>query len=205
MIRGKYIVIEGGEGAGKTTQAELLKDYLDGLNIPCYFGREPGGVSAAEEMRKIIKNPRYSIDPLSELFGFAFARSLFFEQKAIPSIEKGKHFITDRSGYSTESYQGYAGGVSLRDIKLINKIAMRGIKPDLGIIIDIDPLIGLKKEVNRDRFGQKGLEYHQKVREGFLKIAKRERFCIIIPYQENSPNAMQEEIRNHVRKLLNLN
>ena len=205
MQRGKYIVIEGGEGCGKTTQVKLLVDWLNELKIPCYSGREPGGVAPAEEVRKILKNPEYKIDSVSELFGFAFARSLFFEQIAQPKIEMGIHLVLDRSGFSTEAYQGYAGRVSLKDIRLINEIAMRGIKPDLAFIIDNDPSVGLKKEIEKDRISSKGLEYHLKVRKGFLTIAHENPLCIIIPYRENDIMSMQNEVRMHVSKLLNLN
>jgi len=205
-MKGKYIIIEGGEGCGKTTQANLLFNWLNELNIPCYLGREPGGIAPAEDVRKILKNPEYQIDSISELFGFAFARSLFFEQIVEPNRKKGNHFIADRSGFSTEAYQGYAGGVLLKNIKLINKIAMRNIKPDLGFIIDIDPLIGLKNEIEKDRFGKKGLKYHQKVRQGFLDIANQNQdLCVIISYKENDITSMQTEIRTYVSKLLKIN
>lgn len=203
-MKGKYIVIEGGEGCGKTTQAKLLFNYLNNLNIPCYFGREPGGVEPAEEVRKILKNSNYKIDSVSELFGFAFARSLFFQEKVTPILEEGKNFISDRSGFSTLAYQGYAGGVPIEDIELINKIAMRNIKPDLAIIIDINPLKGLEKEIEKDRFGKKGIEYHNQVREGFLKIAKKyPEICRVINYKEKGIDTMQEQIRNHVFGLIN--
>jgi len=204
MERGKYIVIEGGEGAGKTTQAKLLQDYLNKLNVPCQFGREPGGIPSAEKMREILKNPEYKISSIGEVFGFNFARAEFFNQIIIPTLNKGIHFITDRSGYSTEAIQGYGGKVPLEQIRQINKIAMQEISPALGLIIDIDPAIGLKKEIVTCRISAKGLEYHQRVRQGFLEIAKREKSCVIIPYQENNPEAMQKEIREHVKKLLNL-
>jgi len=205
MQRGKYIVIEGGEGCGKTTQAELLYNWLKKLKVLCYFGREPGGVAPAEEMRKILLNSSYQIDPISELFGFAFARSIFFEKIVIPKMEKGIHFISDRSGFSTKAHQGYAGGVSFRIIDFVNQVAMRNIRPDLGIIIDIDPSIGLKKEIEKNRFGEKGLEYHQKVRRGFLEIAKSNPNCRLINYRKGGIEEMQEGMRCYVAELLNIN
>lgn len=104
MGAGKYIVIEGGEGCGKTTQAELLFNYLKEKNIPCYLGREPGGVKSAEEMRKILKHNSEDISPIGELFGFEFARAEFFDKILIPKLKEEINVISDRSGYSTEAY-----------------------------------------------------------------------------------------------------
>ncbi len=202
MKKGKYIIIEGGEGCGKTTQAELLYDYFIKKNISCYLGREPGGVKAAEEMREILKNKDYDISPIGELFGFEFARAEFFDKVVIPRLESGFSVITDRSGYSTEAYQGYAGGVNLEHIKLMNKIATRKIRPNLAIIIDINPEKGLAKEVVKDRFSSKGLEYHQKVRQGFLEVAKDNPNCILIDYIENGKDEMQDRIRKYVDKII---
>ena len=111
MKRGKYIVIESGEGGGKTTQAELLVQYLSEKNIPCHLGREPGGIKAAEEMRNILKHNPEDISSISELFGFEFARTVFFDKIVIPYLNEGVTIISDRSGYSTLAYQGYGGGV----------------------------------------------------------------------------------------------
>jgi len=201
MKRGKYIIIEGGEGCGKTTQAEMLYNYLVEKNISCYLGREPGGVKAAEEMRTILKDKENDISPIGELFGFEFARAEFFDKVVIPRLNSGFSVITDRSGYSTEAYQGYAGGVDLEQIRLMNKIATKGIEPDLAVIIDIDSKKGLEKEVVKDRFSAKGPEYHKRVREGFLEVAKSNPHCVKIDYIENGKDEMQNQIRGYVDKL----
>lgn len=205
MSRGSYIVIEGGEGCGKTTQAELLHNYLKEKNIACYLGREPGGIKAAEEMRKILKHNKEDISPIGELFGFEFARTEFFDKIIIPKLDTGINVISDRSGYSTIAYQGYGGGIDLDCIKLMNNISMKGIKPDITFIIDIDPGLGLEKEVVKDRFSEKGLEYHKRVRQGFLDIAKpNSKRCVIIQYQEGNPDKMQNEIRQHIKTRLKI-
>ena len=200
--RGSLIVLEGGEGCGKTTQGALLKGYFQNEGWSCFLGREPGGISSAEDMRRILKNPDYHISPIGELFGFNFARAEFYDKVVIPKLDEGKLVILDRSGWSTEAYQGYAGGVDLETIRFMNKISTQGTSPDVGIIIDIDPLIGLEKEVEQDRFSAKGLEYHQRVRRGFLEIAEQNENCFVIPYRENDIEGMQNEIRDLVSKLL---
>jgi dTMP kinase len=157
MPLGKYIVIEGPEGGGKTLQAELLYNYLlRDKKIQCHFGREPGGIKAAEEMRAILKHNSEDICAEGELFGFEFARAEFFDKIVIPKLNQGINVISDRSGYSTEAYQGYGGGLNLEWIRLMNHIAMRGIQPDLAFIIDINPKIGLAKEVVKDRISARG-------------------------------------------------
>lgn len=195
IMRGKIIVIEGGEGCGKSTQADMLRNYLGSKGYDVYLGREPGGINSAEEMRRILKNPEYSISPISELFGFNFARSEFYDKVVIPKLEKGFYVLLDRSGWSTEAYQGYAGGIDLETIRHFNHISTRGNYPDLGIIIDIDPRVGLEKEVERDRISNKGLDFHTKVREGFLKIAEEnEDVCYILDYIPRGQIKMHESI-----------
>ncbi len=200
-MRGKYIVIESGEGGGKTTQAELLFQYLSEKNISCYLGREPGGIKAAEEMRNILKHNPENISAIGEVFGFEFARAEFFDKIIIPKLNEGTSVISDRSGYSTLAYQGYGGGVPLDFIALVNQYAMNNILPDLAIIIDIDPVRGLEKEVVKDRFSAKQLEYHQRVRRGFLEIAKDYPNCKVIPYIPNGLNEMQNQIRKYIDEL----
>ena len=130
--KGSLIVLEGGEGCGKTTQGALLKGYFQDEGWSCFLGREPGGISSAEDMRRILKNPDYQISPIGELFGFNFARAEFYDQVVIPKLDEGKLVILDRSGWSTEAYQGYAGGIDLETIRLMNKISTQGTSPDVG-------------------------------------------------------------------------
>jgi dTMP kinase len=206
MARGKYIVIESGEGGGKTTQAEMLYNFLKEKNIPCYLGREPGGIGSAEAMRTILKHNAENISPIAEVFGFEFARAEFFDKIVFPKLREGVNIISDRSGYSTIAYQGYGSGLDIYWIKSMNEMAMKGLKPDIAFIIDIDPIVGLEREIVKDRFSGKGLEYHKKVRQGFLDIAESEpERCIIINYIPNGREKMQEQIREHISKFLNIN
>jgi len=202
MEKGKYIIIEGGEGCGKTTQTELLFNYLKEKNIQCYLGREPGGVKAAEEMRNILKHNSEDISPIGELFGFEFARAEFFDKVIIPKLKNGISVISDRSGYSTIAYQGYGGGVDIETIKTMNNFATQGIQPDVTFIIDINPEQGLEKELIKDnRFSKKGLTYHNKVRKGYLETASLDPRCVIINYIPNQPEEMQKNIRMYVNNL----
>ncbi len=204
--RGRYIIIEGGEGGGKTTQAELLYNFLREKNIPCCLSREPGGIGSAEGMRTILKHNAENISPVGEVFGFEFTRAEFFDKIVIPKLGEGINMISDRSGYSTIAYQSYGSGLDIDWIKSMNKKAMFGVEPDIAFIIDIDPKIGLEKEVVKDRFSEKGIEYHQRVRQGFLDIAKENpEKVIVIDYIQNGREKMQEQIREYVSKFLNIN
>ena len=204
MPFGKYLVIEGGEGCGKTTHAELLYNYfLREKKIPCYLGREPGGIKSAEEMREILKHNKESISSIGEVFGFEFARAEYFDKIIFPKLNQGINVISDRSGYSTEAYQGYGGKVKLEWIQLMNRIAMKGINPDIAFIIDIEPSQGLEKETVKDRFSEKGIEYHERVRKGFLEIVMNNLDrCVVINYIPNNAIEMQKQIREHVDKIL---
>lgn len=201
--RGRLITIEGGEGAGKTTHAGILKNYISDQDVSCECAREPGGVKAAEEIRVLLKDKKYDFPPLIELSGMETARILFYNQRVIPHLERGNWMVLDRSIDSTVAYQGYAGGIDIDTIQEINKIVTRGITPDLTFILDIDPEEGLKMEDETDRFGAKGLEYHKKVREGFLQIAKdNPERCVVIPYIKDNIQGMQNGMREYVDRLI---
>ena len=193
--------MEGPEGCGKTLQAKLLHQYFSEKNIPCYLGREPGGIKAAEEMREILKHNKEDISPIGEVFGFEFARAEFFDKIVLPKLKEGINVISDRSGYSTLAYQGYGGGVDVGWIKFMNQMAMKGIQPDIAFIIDINPNVGLAKEVVKDRFSRKGIEYHERVRKGFLEITLDNLDkCKIIDYIPSNPEKMQRQIREYIER-----
>lgn len=208
MKKGKYLVFEGGEGCGKSTQAQILHDYLTKRKIDCILTREPGGTPLGEEIRTILLHPDLKKYPKTNLFLFEAARIQIFEEVIIPSLEKGTTIITDRSGYSTLAYQGHGQGVDLDLIRKLNEIATRGIKPDLMFILDIDPIKGLERLTTtefgkRDAMESEGLAFHTRVNQGFLRIAKENPdIAIVIPYREGDITSMQEEIRRYVKDKL---
>jgi len=192
MKRGKYIIFEGGEGCGKSTHSDFVLNYLNKKGISAIKSREPGGVSEAEQIRNVLLSKENTLHPLSELYLFQAARTEFFRKIIIPNLEKGSSVLSDRSMYSSEVYQGYAGGIDLELIKSLNKKSTFGIKPDLVVLIDIDPKKGLERESNPDRMAKKGLDFHKKVNLGYLKVAKENyEFFLVVPYIENGLEEMK--------------
>ena len=203
--RGYYIILESGEGAGKSTHAKSLAEFLNQKGVPAFYMREPGSTDIAEKIRAILLDKGNNLHPLSELFLFEAARTEFFSKEVVRELETGVTIVSDRSFYSSEAYQGYAGGVDLDFIRQANMQATFGVNPDLAIFIDISAEKGLSKEVKADRFAAKGLEYHKRVNAGFLTIARSlgDR-AHIIPYREGDIDGMQQEIRRITKEKLRL-
>lgn len=205
MKEGKYIIFESGEGGGKTIHAKFCKNYLISKKIKAIYSREPGGVEVAERIREIVLDKKITIDPLTELYLFEAARTEFFKEIIIPNRNNGTSIISDRSMYSSEAYQGYAGGIDLNLIKLLNEESSFGIKPDLVILINVLAEKGLEKELDKDRFGEKGIDFHKKVNEGYLKIAKENPdFFLVIPYIENGLEEMKNLYLPRINKLFEI-
>jgi len=203
MERGKLIYYEGGEGTGKSSHIKYTKKYLQNKGIPFKIVREPGGTILAEKIRDILLNKEsQNMNSWTEILLFQASRSELYSEIVIPTLEEGISVGQDRSGDSTLAYQGYGRGKNLRLLTLLNKESRFGCEPDLAFIIDIDPVKGLEKELNQDRMSLAGLEFHQKVRQGYLEIAKNNpKNYVVIPYIENGLEEMQSLMRPHIDKL----
>ncbi len=183
-MKGIFITFEGIEGAGKSTQAKLLYDYLkrEGKNV--ILTREPGGTKTGEKIREILLTPTDEVfPPIAEVFLYEADRSFHIHNKIKPSLEKGFVVICDRFVDSTLAYQGYARGLDIGLIKYLNEIATEGVKPDITFLIDIPVEEGLKRIKEKrglDRIEKESVEFHKKLREGFLKIAEEEKNRIAI-------------------------
>jgi dTMP kinase len=166
-----FIVFEGGEGSGKSTQARLLKGRLLNLGTDVVHTREPGGTRLGDRLRRWIKW-RAEVTPQSELLFILAARSQVVTEVIRPALANGAVAICDRYTYSTLAYQGHGRGMDLGLLRTLNEFVTGGIAPDLVVFLDIDPLEGLKrKRGQRDRFEQEEVEFHRRVREGYLKMA----------------------------------
>lgn len=190
MTRGLFITLEGGEGSGKSTQIRLLAEHLTSLGHDVITTREPGGTPEAEKIRHLlVHRDGGNWTPIAETFLLFAARSMHTETLIKPALAAGKIVISDRFADSTRAYQVYAGGLPLDTVEQINTLALGNFKPDLTLILDMPAADGLARAGKRlsddnsgeDRFEKKGITFHEKLRDGYLAIAKAEpNRCIII-------------------------
>lgn len=186
------ITFEGIEGSGKTTQLTFVKKYLQGEGHDCIVTREPGGTELGQKIRAILLDPSSkAMDSLTELLLYLADRAQHVNQIIHPMLAEGKIVLCDRFYDATVVYQGYARGVDIDIIKRLHRIVLAGFEPDLTILLDLDPKIGLQrawKAINdgkrtgqESRFEKEALEFHEKVRAGYLDLARREphRFAIV--------------------------
>jgi dTMP kinase len=172
-VSGYFIVFEGGEGAGKSTQEARLASALEERGLTVVRTREPGGTPAAEEIRRVVLSPDYAgLDPRAEALLFAAARGEHVARVIRPSLERGDVVICDRYLDSSVAYQGFARGLGPRRIRELSLWATGELLPDLTIVLDIDPADGLARFEQRDRLEAEPLEYHQQVRAAFLAMAE---------------------------------
>lgn len=172
---GLFITFEGIDGCGKSTQLNLLAKYLKEKGIEVLITREPGAVGLGEKLREILLNYDGDVSSNCEAFLFLADRAQHIDTIVKPAIEAGKIVLCDRHTDSTIAYQGYGRGVDLEQIKMLNKIATSGLVPDLTLVFDIDMETSQQRVgKNKDRMESAGLEFHKKVRSGYLEIAKQE-------------------------------
>jgi dTMP kinase len=172
-----FITFEGGEGSGKSYQARALYRRLTDLAIPVRLTREPGGTPFGERLGRWLKRAGDTeIAPLTELMLFNACRAQSVAEVIKPALASGKVVISDRYADSTTVYQGYGRGLDLAMVRVVNKAATQGLKPDLTILLDIAAEEGLARKLagKRDRFEREALAFHRKIRQGYLKLAEAE-------------------------------
>ncbi|MBN1257868.1 MAG: dTMP kinase [Planctomycetes bacterium] len=182
MKQGRLLVIEGPDGGGKSTQAKLLNNALAAAGYEPVLAREPGGTRLGEEVRKILLNPEQGeIGPCAENFLFMACRAQLVDEVIAPALAAGRVVICDRFLLSTLVYQGIAGGLQLDEIRASAAMATRGLVPDLTLVLDVPAEIGLDRVGNTpDRMEQKGLEFHARIRQGYLDLAKEDPTAVVI-------------------------
>lgn len=190
MKRGRFITFEGPEGGGKTTHAMELAERLRADGVRVVLTREPGGTPLAERIRDIVRNEEGDPPvPQSELLLFLAARAQVVAQTIRPALERGEWVVCDRYSDSTFAYQGYGRGLDLDELRRLNDFATGGLKPDLTILLDVPPDVGRRRlalrsaatAIGEDRIERAGAEFHRRLREGFLELARGEpgRFAVI--------------------------
>jgi dTMP kinase len=187
-MRGKFITFEGGEGSGKSTQAQRLARKLQAMGIGVVVSREPGGSAGAEAIRHVLlSGAAQPLGPHAEAILFAAARADHLRQTIRPALERGQWVISDRFADSTRIYQGVLGNVDPRLISRLEKITVGELWPDLTIILDVPPETGLARAAARrgdaavDRFEGEAFDFHKKLREAYIELAEREPGrCVVI-------------------------
>ena len=206
VVKGKFITFEGSEGSGKSTQANLLLQYLKRRGIPVMLLREPGGVRISEAIRGLlldVKNAEMTKE--SETLLYMASRAQLVEEILKPALKKGTVILCDRFLDSTIAYQGYGNGVDIEMIKRTGAFATQGIAPGLTLLFDIDTGKGLSRtNAVKDRIELRSVDYHRRVRKGYLTLAKqnRKRFRVILVNQDKE--AIFEIVRKEIDKFLKI-
>lgn len=203
MSKGVFITLEGTEGSGKSTQLKTVEQYLQQHNRRYIKVREPGGTPIAEEIRNLLKTPRNddAMCDTTELLLMYAARAQLVNTVIKPAIEQGIDVICDRHDLSTVAYQGGGRGMDLSEIKAISKVVLGDFKPNLTILLDIDPIKGMQRANARgelDRFEQSKMDFFVRVRNTYLECAKQDPNTIKVVNGDDSI----DNVSSHIRQLL---
>lgn len=202
--KGLFITFEGSEGSGKSTQAKLVYDYLKSRRRQVLFVREPGGVAISEAIREILLDvSSEGMTDECETLLYMAARSQLVHEVIVPALNKGMIVLCDRFLDSTVVYQGYGNGVDVGFIKQVGKFVTRGIVPRLTFIFDLDAREGLaRRGEHKDRIEQRSLAYHNKVRRGYLAVARSEPKRVKIINAAGTREVIFATVRGYIDKLV---
>lgn len=204
-MKGLFIVMEGPDGSGKTTQINLLKEYLEEAGYECLITREPGGTVIGEEVRQLILNPEHKeMSPVTEMLLYAASRAQLVHEVIGPALEEGKIVISDRFVDSSIVYQGIARKLGISTVSAVNAPGIGIYCPDGIFFIDLSEAEGLrrkKEQKNLDRMEQEGIDFHHMVSEGYRKVLSGRPEVMKID-GGRSIDTIQKKIRNHVDELL---
>ncbi len=203
--KARFVTFEGGEGVGKSTQIRRLLGNLARVGIAAVRTREPGGTPKAEAIRSfILQGHSEAWGPGAEAVLFAAARHDHVTQLVAPNLEAGKWVLSDRFADSTRAYQGMTGGVDDKTIDALEELALEGHQPDLTILMDMDPEFAFRRVAERaaeegvpavpDRFEKESLDWHRRLRDGFLTIAVANPGRCVVVSAEGSENEVEQEI-----------
>ena len=199
-----FFSFDGIDGVGKTTQIELFAEWLGERGLDAVVFRDPGGTKLSEMVREILlqSSDDTPICNQAEMLLYMAARAQLVQQKILPSLAAGKTVIADRYVLATLAYQGHGGKLSSDEIRSVGDVATQGRYPDLTFVLDLDPQISdQRRKREPDRMEQRGLEYLQRVREGFLAEAKSHENIVIIDANdtvENVQSAIQSAAKKHL-------
>jgi len=222
----RFITLEGIEGAGKSTLRSKLVEKLTAQNIEVVITREPGATSIGRSLRNLLLNPENSsINPITELMMFSADRAQHLSEIIRPALARGAFVLCDRFIHSTLAYQGYGRGLNLSDLQTLTNFVTAGLQPDLVLLLDLDPTVGLARVQDRqerasgtfqidqltataaaklDRMEELSLDFHRKVRQGFLTMAQAEPQRFAVLDASKTADAIAEEAFQALRTRLKL-
>ena len=204
-MKGLFIVMEGPDGSGKTTQINLLEQYLKEAGYECLITREPGGTVIGEEVRELILNPEYKeMSPVTEMLLYAASRAQLVHEVIGPALEAGRIVISDRFVDSSIVYQGIARNLGISTVAAVNAPGIGIYRPDGIFFIDLSEAEGIRRKKNQkklDRMDQESIDFHHLVSEGYRKVLAERPEVIKIDGGKDI-DVIQKKIRNHVDELL---
>jgi dTMP kinase len=203
--KGLFITFEGGEGCGKSTQLKILEAHLEAKGYEVVTTREPGGTPAAEAIREFLLDPANdTLSPVAELLLYEAARAQHVSERILPALDAGKIVLSDRFYDSTTAYQGAGRGLGLEDMVRLHAVATGGLTPDLTILIDVPAALGLSRATQggSDRIERETMDFHERVRAEFLRLAEAEPERIRVVDGAESIDEIAAVIRKHVDGLL---
>jgi dTMP kinase len=209
MGEGVFITVEGIEGSGKSTQVRLLADYLRGMQLCVTETREPGGTEIGETIRRVLLSPSgEQISAETELLLILACRADHVDSVIRPALERGEVVISDRYADATVAYQGFGRGIDLERIRGLNEAATGGLSPDLTVLLDLDVEDGLARVEGRsgkmrtDRFERETLEFHKRVRDGYIDAASREPDRVKLVRADEEVEIIHERVRAIIERVL---
>jgi dTMP kinase len=203
-----FITLEGPEGSGKTSQLPLLADYLRQNGYDVLTTREPGGTPISEQIRTVLHNlENKEMNPRTEILLFQASRAQLVEQVVRPHLNKGGVVLSDRYADSTLAYQGYGHQIDIESLRVLVTFATGGLKPDLTILLDLDVEIGLRRKELKgewNRLDAYDLDFHQRVRQGYLQLVKAEPERWEVIDAAKSPRQVQDDLRRVISHRLHI-
>lgn len=203
MQKGLFITFEGADGSGKTTQLNNVKAFLEQKGFDVVVTREPGALEIGQKIRNILLHHDGIVADRCEMFLFLADRAQHVETFIKPAIEEGKIVLCDRHVDSTIAYQGYGRGQDIQLLKDLNKMAVNGLTPDLTLVFDVSTEVAQERVGSeKDRMESAGIEFHKKVRNGYLELQKQECDRIKLVNANNSIEKVFEDTKEIVSKLI---
>lgn len=201
--KGLFVTFEGGDGCGKTTQLNLVEKYLSEKGQNIIKTREPGSIGLGQKLREVLLHYDGDVASTAEAFLFLADRAQHIEKLVLPAIEEGKIVLCDRHTDSTIAYQGYGRGENIEQIKMLNNLATQGLKPDLTLIFDVSEEIAQTRVgAEKDRMESAGNEFHKRVRNGYLEIAKQEPSRVKVIDANLSIEEVFQQVKKYIDEII---